>query len=50
MGSPILGEIDNIHKMSREMIVDFHKRMYFGENMIIVATGGISHDQIVDLA
>ena len=24
--------------------------MYFGENMIIVATGSVSHDQIVDLA
>ena len=24
MGLPILGEINNIHKITREMIVDFH--------------------------
>ena len=50
MGLPILGEIDNIHQISREMIVDFHQRMYYGDNMIIVATGSVNHDQIVDLA
>jgi len=50
MGLPILGEVDNIHKITREMIVEFHKRMYFGENLVIVGTGDISHDQLVDLA
>jgi predicted Zn-dependent peptidase len=32
------------------MIVDFHKTNYFGENMVIVGTGGVSHQQLVDLA
>ena len=32
------------------MIVEYHKRMYFGENMIIVGTGAIEHEQLVDLA
>lgn len=43
MGLPILGEIDNIHKISRDMIVGFHQRMYYGENMVIVATGNVEH-------
>ena len=44
MGLPILGEIDNIHKINRDMIVDYHQRMYFAENMIMVGTGNIKHD------
>jgi predicted Zn-dependent peptidase len=44
MGLPILGEIDNIHKINRDMIVDYHQRMYFAENMIMVGTGNINHD------
>ena len=32
------------------MIVDYHQRMYFGENMIICASGCVEHNQIVDLA
>lgn len=43
MGLPILGEINNIHQITREMIVEFHKRMYFGENMVIVGTGDVDH-------
>jgi len=50
MGLPILGEIKNIRKITREMIVDFHQRMYFGENMTIIGTGSVDHQQLVDLA
>jgi predicted Zn-dependent peptidase len=50
MGLPILGEVDNIHKITREMIVEFHQRMYFGENMVIVGTGNVNHNELVDLA
>lgn len=49
MGLPILGEIHNIHKITREMIVGFHQRMYFGENMVVVGTGNIEHQQLCDL-
>lgn len=49
MGLPILGVIENIYKISRDMIVDFHNRMYYGENMMVVGTGNIDHDQLVDL-
>ena len=50
MGLPILGEINNIHKITRDMIVEFHQRMYYGETMVIVGTGNVEHQQIVDLA
>jgi mitochondrial-processing peptidase subunit beta len=50
MGLPILGEIDNIYKITRDMIVEYHKRMYFGENMIIVGTGNVEHQMLVDLS
>ena len=49
MGLPILGVIENIHRISRDMIVDFHQRMYYGENLMVVGTGNIEHQQLVDL-
>lgn len=49
MGQPILGDIDNIREINREMVVDFHQRNYFGENMVIVGAGAVDHQQLVDL-
>jgi len=31
------------------MVTDFHRRNYFGENMVIVGSGAIKHEQLVDL-
>ena len=31
------------------MVTDFHERNYFGENMVIVGSGAIDHEQLVDL-
>ncbi len=50
MGQPILGDIDNIRQINRDMVVDFHRTNYFGENMVIVGTGKIDHQMLVDLA
>lgn len=49
MGQPILGDIDNITQITRDMVVDYHARNYFGENMVIVGTGKVDHQQLVDL-
>ena len=49
MGQPILGDIDNIRAITRDMVVDFHKRFYFGENLVVVGTGNIDHQMLVDL-
>lgn len=50
MGRPILGEIDNINSITRDMIVEFHHNNYYGDNMVVVATGNINHDDIVDMS
>jgi predicted Zn-dependent peptidase len=44
MGQPILGDIDNIRQITRDMVVDFHATNYFGENMVIVGTGNVPHE------
>ena len=49
MGQPILGDIDNIRQINRDMVVDFHRRNYYGENLVVVGTGAINHQQLVDL-
>lgn len=50
MGHPILGDIDNINAINRDMIVEFHHNHYYGDNMVIVATGNVKHSEIVDMA
>ena len=44
MAYPILGEIENIHAVNREMVVDFYLTNYYGENMVIVGTGEVDHE------
>lgn len=50
MGHPILGDIDNINAITRDMIVEFHDTHYYGDNLVVVATGNVNHDEIVDMA
>eukprot|EP00347_Sterkiella_histriomuscorum_P022409 403338596 len=50
MGQPILGDIDNIYQINREMVVDFQQTNYYGENMVIVGTGNVNHQQLVELS
>ena len=50
MGMPILGEIENIFNVTSDMVVDFWKRNYFGENIVIVGAGNIQLNKLSDLA
>ena len=50
MGAPILGDIENIYAVTRDMVVDFHNTNYFGKNMVLVGTGSVEHQMLVDLA
>lgn len=50
MGRPILGEFENIQNITSEMVVDFHRRNYCGENISIIGTGAIRHQDLVDMA
>lgn len=50
MGQPILGDRGNIKSVTRDMIVNYHDANYFGENIIIVGAGDVSHAHLVELA
>lgn len=43
MGLPILGSIENIKTISRDMIVKYHDDNYVGENIIIAGCGNLTH-------
>lgn len=49
IGLPILGLVDNINKINRDMIIDFHQNNYYGENLIISAAGGAEHDLVCEI-
>lgn len=48
MGQPILGDLDNIKSINQDQILDYYERNYFGKNLVVVATGNVRHDEIVD--
>lgn len=48
MGQPIKGDRDYVSSISAEQLRDFHTANYYGENIVVVATGDVSHEQIVD--
>ena len=50
IGQPILGEIDNIFEINRNMVVDFHNTNYFGENIVICGAGQVNHNELVEAA
>ena len=47
IGSPILGDIDNIQNVNKKMVEDYFHSNYVGKNLIIIGTGGIKHDDFV---
>lgn len=49
MGQPILGDLDNIKAITQDQVLDYYERNYFGKNLVVVATGNVRHDEIVDM-
>lgn len=49
MGSPILGDIDNIQNVNRKMVEEYFHTNYVGKNLIIIGTGGVKHDEFVKM-
>jgi len=49
MGQPILGDRGNIKSVTRDMVTHFHAANYFGSNIIVVGTGDVQHENIVEL-
>ncbi|CAD8062848.1 unnamed protein product [Paramecium sonneborni] len=48
MSLPILGKIQNMYSITREMIADYHKNNYYGENLIICGVGNIKQEQLCE--
>ena len=48
MGLPILGSIQNMQTISKEMIEEYHNQNYVGENIILVAAGPINHNELIE--
>lgn len=44
MGSPILGDIDNIQNVNKKMVEEYYFTNYFGKNIIVIGTGAVNHD------
>jgi processing peptidase subunit beta len=49
MGRPILGDIDNINNITKEMVEEYYATHYCGKNLVIVGTGGVNHDEFVSM-
>ena len=48
MSLPILGKIQNMRTITRDMIVEYHQANYFGKNLIVAAGGGVNHREVCD--
>lgn len=50
LGRPILGPASVVKSMSRETLIDFMQRHYDPSETVLVASGNVDHDQIVEWA
>jgi processing peptidase subunit beta len=48
LGQPIKGDRDLNQTLGADHLRDYHAANYYGDNIVVVATGDVSHDQIVD--
>lgn len=50
LGRPIQGTAESVSNFSRAMVVDYFNKIYHPKNILIVATGNVNHEHLVDLA
>lgn len=48
LGQPIKGDRDLTSQLGVDHLRDYHTANYFGDNVVVVATGDVSHDQVVE--
>lgn len=48
LGQPIKGDRDITRSIQLDNLRDYYTANYYGDNIIVVATGNVSHEQIVD--
>lgn len=49
IGSPILGDIDNINNVNKNMVEEYYHTNYHGSNLIVIGTGAVDHEQFVTM-
>ena len=49
LGHSVLGTYESIQALKRIDLVDYHRRFYAPNNLIIAAAGHLEHDRVVDL-
>jgi len=49
LGSDIIGNVDSLNRIKRENFIDYRKKHYFGENMLVSVAGGVKEEQILKL-
>ncbi|KAG9286824.1 hypothetical protein G9A89_012374 [Geosiphon pyriformis] len=50
LGRTILGPKENILSLKRQDLVDYVAKNYTADRMVLVGTGGVDHDELVELA
>ncbi len=48
LGMPVIGSERSITELSRQQIVRYWRRHYTAANMVVVATGQVDHDELLD--
>jgi processing peptidase subunit beta len=48
LGQPIKGDRDLTQSITLDSLREFHAANYYGDNITIVATGNVSHEQVVE--
>ena len=48
IGQPIKGDRDYVSTISADHLREYQSANHYGENMVVVATGDVTHEQIVD--
>jgi predicted Zn-dependent peptidase len=48
MGQPRKGDRDNLQQLNVDNLRDFHTTNYFGDNIVVVGTGNLNHEEFVN--
>lgn len=47
LGQPKKGDRDNVFNISVEQLKEYHAANYYGDNIVVVGTGNINHEELV---
>lgn len=47
-GGSVIGEVEDLKNLTRDNLLDFHKKFYAPNNAIVVIAGDVDHDDVFD--